>query len=101
MDCRIDVVRGAGGVVVRLAGRFRHAQVPDFMETCAVADSPLRIDLSDLLSADAAGLDALLRVRERGATFEGVPTYLQLTIDSLAGKGRPRSGRRAFRRRGC
>lgn len=59
------------------------------METCVVAGSPLRVDLSELFSTDAVGLDALLRVRERGATFEGVPTYLQLTIDSLTGKGRP------------
>jgi hypothetical protein len=95
VDCRIDVVRGADGVLVRLAGRFRHAQVPDFIETCVVAGSPLRIDLSELLSADPVGLDALVRVREWGATLEGVPIYLQLTFDSLA-----RTDQRALGRAG-
>lgn len=76
-------------MVVRVAGRFRHAQVPDFIETCAVAGSPLRIELSELCSADAVGLDALVRVGDQGAVFEGMPTYLQLTIEPIARSGRP------------
>jgi hypothetical protein len=93
VDCRIEVVRGATSVVVHLAGRLRHVQVSDFIEACIKAGAPLRVDLRELISTDAVGLDALLRVREMGATLEGVPIYLQLKIDSLARERRatPRS----------
>jgi hypothetical protein len=93
VDCRIEVVRGTAGVVVHLAGRLQHVQVSDFIETCVKAGVPLRVDLRELISTDAVGLDALLRVREMGATLESVPIYLQLKIDSLARERRatPRS----------
>lgn len=55
---------------------------------CLAAGTPLRIDVSELFSADAVGMDALLRVRERGATFEGMPIHLQMKMDSLARQGR-------------
>ena len=67
--------------VVRLAGRLGEAQVPELLIACADS-GPLLLDLSDLLSADAAGLEALRRVEARGATFVGVPGYIQLQLQS-------------------
>ena len=84
VECRIEVVRGVLGTVVRLAGRLGDAQVPDFVETCAKVAKPLRIDLSELVSVDAVGIEALLRVREMGAVFDGLPEYLHLKIEALA-----------------
>ena len=84
VECRIEVVRGVLGTVVRLAGRLGDAQAPDFVETCASAARPLRIDLSELVSVDAVGIEALLRVREMGATFDGPPEYLRLKIEARA-----------------
>ena len=89
MECRIEVVHGVLGTVVRLAGRLGDVQVPDFVETCAKAPRPLRIDLSELVSVDAVGVDALLRVREMGAVFYGLSEYLHLKIESLARERRP------------
>jgi hypothetical protein len=37
----------------------------------------VRIDLTDLLSADAVGLDALRRLRIDGAQLVGVAQYLR------------------------
>ena len=82
VDCRLDVTRDATGAVVHLAGRLRHLQVPDLVETCVNAGLPLRVDLSQLISADAVGIDALIRVRDMGGVLDGLPTFLQLTIDS-------------------
>jgi hypothetical protein len=90
VECRIEVVHGVLGVVVHLAGRLQHAQVPDFVETCAKVGKPLRIDLTELISADAVGIEALLRVREMGAVLDGVPEYLHLKIESLARERPPR-----------
>jgi anti-anti-sigma regulatory factor len=90
VDCRIEVVRGSAGVVVHLAGRLRHAQVPDLIETCVRAGVPLSVDLSELISADAVGLDALVRIREMGAELAAVPTYLHLKIESLTQERPPK-----------
>ncbi len=81
MDCWIGVVTEAGRRIVRLAGRLSVAQVPELLIACA-ADRPLDIDLTDLVSADAAGIEALQRVRRAGATFVGTPGYIQLKLDS-------------------
>ena len=90
MECRIEVVVGVLGTIIRLAGRLGDAQVPDFIEICTSAERPLRIDLSELVSVDAVGIEALLRVRDTGAVFDGPPEYLRLKIEARA-RERPRS----------
>ncbi len=85
MDCWIGVVTENDRRVVRLAGRLSVAQVPELLTACA--DSRiLEIDLTDLVSADIAGIDALQRVRANGGILVGTPGYIQLKIDST-GRG--------------
>jgi hypothetical protein len=84
VDCWIGVVTELDRRVVRLAGRLSVAQVPELLTACAYR-GPLDLDLTDLVSADAAGIDALQRVRSQGANLVGTPGYLQLKIDSAAG----------------
>jgi len=74
----------AAGRLVRLAGRLSVAQVPELLESCADTAS-LQIDLSDLISVDAPGLETLQRLRKEGATLIGTPGYLQLKLDSHVG----------------
>ncbi len=90
MDCWIGVVQEGDRCVLRLAGRFGEAQVPELLLACATA-SPVYVDLTDLVSTDAAGLEALSRIRLQGATITGAPKYIQLKLDSMA--GRPGHGR--------
>jgi hypothetical protein len=66
VECRIQVVNEADGCTVHLAGRLAAAQVPELSYVCADAAGRLRIDLTDLLSADPVGIDALRRLRRRG-----------------------------------
>ena len=40
----------------------------------------LILDLSDLISADMAGIEALRRMRTNGATLVGTPGYIHLKI---------------------
>jgi hypothetical protein len=47
----------------------------------------LVLDLSDLLNADATGLDALRRFQREGATFVKISQYLRLKLDASAGSG--------------
>lgn len=77
VDCRIQTVHGQDGCTVVLAGRLNAAQVHELRSICAAAGDRVRIDLTDLLSADAVGIDALRRLRQRGAKLVGVARYLQ------------------------
>lgn len=81
MDCWIGVVEELDRRVVRLAGRLAFAQVPELMRSCE-GGAVLQLDLTDLVSTDVAGVDALVRLRARGATLVGVPGYIQLKLDS-------------------
>jgi hypothetical protein len=90
MECRIQVVQRPEGCTVYLAGRLNAAQVHELRGVCAVASGRLRVDLTDLLSADAVGLDALRRLRSGGAELVGVARYLRqwLTQSANAPLGR-------------
>lgn len=81
VDCWIGVVQQTDRRLVRLAGRLSVAQVPELLEACAKA-RPVELNLADLVSADAAGIEALQRLRGQGATLVNAPGYLQLKLDS-------------------
>jgi len=83
VQCRIDVRREKGRVVVRLAGRLGGAQVPDLLEACSNSRKP-RLELDDLVSADAMGVDALMRIERQGGQLIGLPEYLRLQLDDLS-----------------
>jgi CheY-like chemotaxis protein len=69
--------------IVRLAGRLSAAQVPELFNTWAGQGS-IELDLTDLMSADAAGIEALQRIRRSGATLSGTPGYIQLQLHTAA-----------------
>ena len=56
-------------------------QLLELLNACAEA-IPLQIELTDLVSADAAGIEALQRLRGQGASLVGAPGYLQMKLDS-------------------
>jgi hypothetical protein len=80
VDCWIGVVQEGDRRLVRLAGRLSAAQVPELLTVCT-GTLPLQIELTDLVSADAAGIEALQLLRGRGASLSGVPGYFQLQLD--------------------
>ena len=72
--CRIDCRREEAGLVVHLAGRLCEAQVPELLAACAYSARPI-LELDELISADAVGLDALFRLEHLGARLMGLPEY--------------------------
>ena len=72
---------------MRVAGRLKVAHVPELLAACA--DSPavelnaLELHLSDLISADMAGIEALRRMRRKGAVLVDTPGYINLKISSV------------------
>jgi hypothetical protein len=89
VECWIGVSQEPDRLLVRLAGRLDEAHVPDLLRACADAVGAVQIDLSDLLSADPVGLDALQRVRASGARLIGVPAYIELKLDEAASERPP------------
>ena len=81
MECWIGVGIEQGRRVVRLAGRLSAAQVPELFQIC-VNVPDLTLDLSELVSADVAGVDALQRLRQQGALIACAPGYIQLKLES-------------------
>lgn len=77
MDCRIQVEVRPDACTVYLAGHLKAEQVPELRSVCASVASPVRLDLTDLLSADPVGIDALRRLGQGGAEFVGVAHYLR------------------------
>ena len=73
--------------MVHLAGHLSAVQVPELLAACAEAVQPL-IELDELVSADAVGLDALLRIEQHGAQLVGLLEYLRLELDALIRKQR-------------
>ena len=84
MDCWIGVAQETDRRLVRLAGRLSVEQVPELLGICLEV-IPTQIDLTDLVSADVAGIEALQRLRSQGAILLGAPGYLQLKLDSHVG----------------
>jgi hypothetical protein len=84
VECWIGVVTEGDRRRVRVAGRLKVSHVAELLIACADA-SQLQIDLNDLVSADAAALDALRRLREMGATLVRVPGYIHLKLDAPSG----------------
>jgi hypothetical protein len=82
MDCRIDVAQQPGFCVVHVAGRLTDAQVPDLLRVCATL-VPIRLDLAELDSANAVGVEALRRLRKEGAEIVGAPPFIELLLDGL------------------
>jgi hypothetical protein len=69
----------------------RHVRLEGWLEGDAVAElervisgdsGPLRLDLSELRSADAAGLAALRALRAAGASLVGASPYIRLLLGS-------------------
>ena len=83
VHCRIEVRRQNNRHVVHLAGRLAGKEVPELFEAC-FADSPPILELDELVSADAVGLDALLRIEEGGGQLVGLPEYIRLKLNVLA-----------------
>jgi hypothetical protein len=79
VECWIGIVSEGDRRVVRLAGRLTAAQVPELLAACAGAAS-VELDLKDLVSSDAAGIEAVQRIHASGATLTSPSGYIQLKL---------------------
>ena len=70
----------SGVRIVRLEGWLEGEAVGELERVVTGEAGPLRLDLSELRSADTAGLDALRALRAAGASLVGASPYIRLLL---------------------
>ncbi len=68
--------------VVRLEGWLEGEAVAELERVVSEGSGALRLDLSELRSADTAGLAALRALRAAGASLVGASPYIKLLLGS-------------------
>jgi len=82
MPFKAEVVDDGGRITLRLAGRLDLEQSSELLHLYDETHGAMRLDLTDLMSADAAGLDTLRTLRSRGAGLVGLTPYLGLQLEA-------------------
>lgn len=80
MSLRITRTLNSNTIVLRIAGRLRSGDVSELVAECDSAEGPLVLDLSELQSADPAGVVKLAELVERGAQIRGTSQYIELLL---------------------
>jgi hypothetical protein len=86
VDCWIGVGQERHRRVVKLAGRLAAAQVPELLTACT-DDGAVELELTDLVSADPAGIEAIQRLQGKGVRLVGVPGYIRLKLEAVPNPG--------------
>jgi len=80
MTIRITEIRDQDGTVLQVDGRLLSDTVDELTRAAAAAARPLTLDLSGVLFVDARSVEVLQEIGSEGATFQGVPPYVQLLL---------------------
>jgi hypothetical protein len=86
MECLMDIVDKPEHRLIRLVGRLTVVQVHELLCAARSSHRSVHLNLNELISVDAVGLEVLHQLGQEGAQFVDVPTYIQLKLASLAAK---------------
>ena len=81
MEIRIDIESEGPVTVVHITGRLSRATVPRLRKTCDEIKGVFELELSNLRSVDAAGIDIIRTLGEKGAKIRGASPFIQLLLD--------------------
>jgi hypothetical protein len=85
VDIRIDITSEGLQTVVRISGRLSEATVAELEKACGPMNGATVLDLSNLVSADNAGVYAIRALVENGAEIRGASPFIQLLLDAPPG----------------
>ena len=92
MEVRINTTAEGPQTVIHIAGRLAGVAVAQLSEACDSIESSLVLDLTDLMSANTAGIDVIRTLEESGAELRGASPFVQLLLDDSTGiPDRPRT----------
>ena len=92
MTLRIALDQDSGVQVVRLEGWLEGEAVAEFERVMSGRAGSLRLDLTQLRSADPAGLIVLRGLRARGAGLAGASPYIRLLLGTETSEPPPSGG---------
>jgi hypothetical protein len=78
---KAEVVGEGSYRLVRLVGRLQREHLAELMGLCAGPAESVRLDLTDLVSADESGLQALLSMRQRGINLRDESPLIALQLE--------------------
>lgn len=81
MAVRISSRYDEGRTVITVLGILKARHVGELERVCAAADSPLVVDLTGLLFADAAGSEMLRRLVDAGAEVLNASPYVRILLE--------------------
>lgn len=78
----VRIIRVIDGVrtVIRVAGRLRSVDLSELEKETRLADGPFVLDLSELVTADEAGIEKLRELASGPAELQGASRYVQLLL---------------------
>ncbi len=80
MTFRITIDQESGIQIVRLAGWLESADVAELERVVGETSGSLRLDLTELRSADQVGVLVLRALHARGVSFVGVSPFIRLLL---------------------
>jgi anti-anti-sigma regulatory factor len=87
MKVRITKETDSEETIIRIAGRLRSEVIPELEKECQSVVGPLVLDLSELVSADKAGIEKLRELAGGRAELRGVSGYVQMLLDDQESTG--------------
>ena len=81
MGIRIDIISEGSQTVVHVAGRLSGAAVARLRKECDPIKGAFVLDLSNVLFADAAGIDVIRTLGGKGVEVRGASPFVQLLLD--------------------
>jgi hypothetical protein len=89
MEIRLTVTAGDTGTVIHADGRLSRLSVAELEGVLRTTAGPITLDLTNLLSADDAGVAVLRSFSDKGVRLVGVSPYMALLLTNE----RPRDSR--------
>ena len=81
MSVRINRTTDAARTILQISGRLESEVVPLLEQESRSVQGMLTLDLSQLISADEAGIKMLRELVSRGAKLEGASHFVQTLMD--------------------
>ncbi len=93
MELRLSVTERGGSAAIQVDGRLTASGLSDLERLVRGLEGPIVIDLSNLLSADDAGVAGLRNLAGRGVRLIGASPYVSLLLGHDRGPvSPPRTG---------
>ena len=85
MDIRVDCHFDGQNTFVSIAGRLSGTAIGQIQEALDQIQSPLVVDLSNLIYADNEGIETIRAIIDEGAHVQGASPFIALLLEDTPG----------------